>query len=258
MARFCFGIYISDCFSNIRRMARCTQSVFMRSGRSFLITDSPVELKYTDIDYVVFSDAARFVYQGQSPFMRATYRYTPLLSVTIYPSESTRRSAWLMVPNAALHPAFGKVLFCAVDMIIGWLLLQVLTKFLPCAFTRAHLTLLISLWLLNPISINVSSRGNAESIVASLVLLTLYLLFTRKLVASAITSACRVDMGKDGGIPVNVLQKKEVDHPYVSGGGGGGDLGAGLAWRCTSRSTRYSTHYPSSFSSALSSLRPDL
>ena len=62
--------------------------------------DAHLEVRYTDVDYLVFSDAAASVAAGGSPFARETYRYSPLL-------------AFLLLPNSLLHPAWGKFIFSA-------------------------------------------------------------------------------------------------------------------------------------------------
>lgn len=120
-------------------------------------------LKYTDIDYHVFSDAAHEVAAGGSPFDRHTYRYTPFL-------------AWMLLPNVNLHFLFGKLMFSFLDCVASKLIYQILlidgqTKLtaLRCSF----------LWLYNPLVIGVSTRGSAESVMAVLVLITVYMLKLR-------------------------------------------------------------------------------
>jgi phosphatidylinositol glycan class M len=66
--------------------------------------DAHLEVRYTDVDYLVFSDAAASVAAGGSPFARATYRYSPLL-------------AFLLLPNSLLHPAWGKLIFSAAGTV---------------------------------------------------------------------------------------------------------------------------------------------
>lgn len=116
-------------------------------------------VKYTDVDYRVFSDAAAFLLRSgpgdanqaqgplkrlfgyqldigeyvvinrqttisdtiliKSPYTRETYRYTPLLAI-------------LLTPNGWLHPSFGKYLFSACDIVNGMLIYQLLkTEILP-------------------------------------------------------------------------------------------------------------------------------
>jgi phosphatidylinositol glycan class M len=166
--------------------------------------DARSAVKYTDIDYVVFSDAARFVWAGLtredvaaadrpgrtfgllggwlgryvgisplvtsscnaecsslgSPYDRSTYRYTPLLAL-------------MLTPNEAIHPAFGKILFSACDLIVGYLLFLLF----PIAGKRDGLSAtkwVAAIWLLNPLPLNIATRGSSESVLGALLLLSLY------------------------------------------------------------------------------------
>ncbi|XP_070574814.1 GPI mannosyltransferase 1-like [Ptychodera flava] len=126
--------------------------------------DQTMLVRYTDVDYDVFTDAAEYVIEGKSPYDRATYRYTPLL-------------AWMLTPNICLSPLFGKIIFVLCDIICGVLMYKML-KLRQCPDVKAHVSLLF--WLFNPMSMNVSSRGNAESVVALVVLAALMALLKQR------------------------------------------------------------------------------
>jgi len=51
--------------------------------------------------------------RGESPYERDTYRYSPLIAAAL-------------LPNVAVHPVWGKVLFCGGDLLAGWLIGRVL------------------------------------------------------------------------------------------------------------------------------------
>ena len=68
--------------------------------------DAHMEVRYTDIDYTVFSDAASLMASGESPYKRTTYRYSPLLAL-------------LLVPNTIIHRSWGKFIFSASGMLLS-------------------------------------------------------------------------------------------------------------------------------------------
>ncbi|KAI8322306.1 GPI mannosyltransferase 1 [Martensiomyces pterosporus] len=128
--------------------------------------DANLTVKYTDIDYNVFTDAARFVWEGSSPYKRSTYRYTPFL-------------AWLLTPNIWLHHTFGKWLFVACDCLVGYLIICITKGRGLSDQAAANYS---ALWLLNPQVANISTRGSAESVVCASVMAAFYA-FQRKQVA---------------------------------------------------------------------------
>jgi phosphatidylinositol glycan class M len=107
---------------------------------------------YTDIDYRVVTDAANHVLQNESPYRRTTYRYTPLL-------------AYFLTPNLFLDEHWGKFLFSICNVFVGLLIAWIL----PIKQRKYAL-----IWFYNPMSAVIATRGSYESIVAVMVLATLY------------------------------------------------------------------------------------
>ncbi|KAH7912217.1 glycosyltransferase family 50 protein [Hygrophoropsis aurantiaca] len=179
--------------------------------------DARSTVKYTDIDYRVFSDAARFILHPTTepdntakgplvhalgwkigdPYTRDTYRYTPLLAL-------------FLLPNEWVHPSFGKYLFATCDLLNGVLIYRLLVstvlpsaprfmrinsseqkpsenetehtvrslnvaKVSPDSAKLSRASLLAATYLLNPLVFAISTRGSSESLLATLVLLTLTL-----------------------------------------------------------------------------------
>jgi hypothetical protein len=67
------------------------------------LQDSFMEVKYTDADYIVISDAASLVASGHSPYYRTDYRHSPFL-------------AFLLLPNEFFHRSWGKFLFSSAGI----------------------------------------------------------------------------------------------------------------------------------------------
>lgn len=140
--------------------------------------DKVSSLPYTDIDYHVVTDAARHVYNGGSPFLRHTYRYTPLLS-------------WLMLPNIVIHFIFGKVLLSLLDGVAASTIYKMLLLQGYCKEVAVKCSLI---WLYNPIVIGISTRGSPESLVVTVVLFVLYYSHTKKVFLSGLALGVAVHL----------------------------------------------------------------
>jgi GPI mannosyltransferase 1 subunit M len=137
--------------------------------------DAHSPIKYTDIDYLVFTDAARFVARGRSPYDRATYRYTPLLAWLLYP---TSWGGWWF--------EFGKALFATGDIVTGWLIFVILwrngsSRDGKNVMSAERSMKFASIWLLNPMVANISTRGSSEGLVAVVVAAMLWAILRRRI-----------------------------------------------------------------------------
>lgn len=136
-----------------------------------LYQDAHSPMKYTDIDYFVFTDAAKFVSQGRSPYDRATYRYTPLL-------------AWILLPTAwggSFWFAFGKALFALADIVAGWLIVRVLRQQRNMQMDMPRALKYASIWLLNPMVATISTRGSSEGLLGVMVIALLWAVLEKRI-----------------------------------------------------------------------------
>ena len=141
-----------------------------------LIQDKYSPLPYTDIDYFVFTDAARYVSQGLSPYERETYRYTPLL-------------AWILLPTTwpgAAWFSFGKILFALADIIAGWLIVLVLRSTAGGSMTTERALKFASIWLLNPMMATISTRGSSEGLLGVMVVALLWAVLSKRIVLAGV------------------------------------------------------------------------
>lgn len=146
-----------------------------------VIHDSVFELKYTDIDYKVFTDGATGLLKGVGsrphfahingtlirtgsepmlgPYEATTYRYSPLIALLVVPSLYTIES-------------FGKVIFSCMDIACAPLQFRLLTKVgTPSRYATLSVALL---WIYNPLPLIVSTRGSSDSLMSLLVLAVLW------------------------------------------------------------------------------------
>ncbi|KAK3347996.1 PIG-M-domain-containing protein [Neurospora tetraspora] len=175
--------------------------------------DANSPLKYTDIDYLVFTDAARFVSRGESPYARETYRYTPILAWLLLPTTWTAGAQWGPLAAKVINTAwfsFGKVLFAAADLVAGWLIERVLvmgTDFPSVSQPQekekqnekeraggsgngtttgtrmdpSRARAFAAIWLLNPMVATISTRGSSEGLLGVLVMALLWAVLSRRI-----------------------------------------------------------------------------
>jgi phosphatidylinositol glycan class M len=120
--------------------------------------DSALPIRYTDVDYDVFTGAADLVARGLSPYAQPGYRYPPLI-------------AWMLVPGALLGIPWlwGRALFCFGDLLC-FLSLENQLVSEGANSPRAY----AALFWLSPFAAVLSTRGSMDALSCFLILLVLY------------------------------------------------------------------------------------
>lgn len=115
-------------------------------------------VKYSDIDYTVYADAGEYVHNNQSPYNRATYRYTPLL-------------AYICTLNITIHYDVGKIIFCLFDILCSIVITKIIKLY---TINNKYIQYSLYVSLFNPLFLTVSTRGNADTIITTLCILCMY------------------------------------------------------------------------------------
>ncbi|KAJ8974380.1 hypothetical protein NQ317_001532 [Molorchus minor] len=155
------NVSLNDCSVAFKEFKTCLQKTAALAVTAYgNCHDQISEIKYTDVDYKVFTDASRYILLGQSPYNRHTYRYSPLVAI-------------LLIPNLKLHHSFGKNSEKNKPTKSNYTVAKSVNLH---SKTNFIINLSIILWLYNPLTIAISTRGNCDSLAAIFVLLTLYIL----------------------------------------------------------------------------------
>ena len=138
--------------------------LFFASVLPYFFDNDSTGVRYTDIDYLVFTDAARYASQGLSPYLRHTYRYTPFLAEILAIGEH-------FGPTVSKY--FGRYMFCGADALCGYIIMNEYERSSVGGFTGHKVQSSVRWkglmwWMLNPLPINICTRGSAEAFVVLL------------------------------------------------------------------------------------------
>lgn len=137
-----------------------------------IVHDSYIShIAYTDIDYNVFTNGSLAIVEGRSPYNDTEYRYPPLVAL-------------IFVPNVLLNASLGKFILIVADIIGGYF--QYMLNIYE-GTNRYNSKLYLMLWLFNPVTIAISTRGSFEPIITLLVLASIYLLIEQSYILGGLT-----------------------------------------------------------------------